>query len=138
MPSIVWDRNFGILIVLCSIDFVAGFLIDSLDFVFIPHYFFLFYPSLCKRISKIEISMRWYLYVLEISYYYHEHLEFYQLHRNGKCSSYSKKVNCDNLVSPDFLLLRASSQFTPSSKLTIDHRTKDGTTTKTFHCHEPQ
>ena len=75
---------------------------------------------------------------MKISYYYHEHLEFYQLHRNGKCSSYCKKVNCDNLVSPDFLLLRASSQFTPSSKLTIDHRTKDGTTTKTFHCHEPQ
>ena len=46
MPSIVWDRNFGILIVLCSIDFVAGFLIDSLDFVFIPHYVLLFYPSL--------------------------------------------------------------------------------------------
>ena len=75
---------------------------------------------------------------IEITYYYHEHLEFYQLHRPGKCSSYCKKVNCDNLVSPDFLLLRASSQFTPSSKLTIDHRTKDGTTTKTFHCHEPQ
>ena len=39
---------------------------------------------------------------------------------------------------PKFLILRASSQFIPRSKLTIDHRTKDGTTTKTFHCHELQ
>ena len=45
---------------------------------------------------------------------------------------------CLYLKSPKFLILRASSQFIPRSKLTIDHRTKDGTTTKTFHCHELQ